>query len=118
MLFRSPSVNTPLSWEDQGFNSEAEYNEFKASGASTSNDSNYASSDSPIAGSFELGTIENWDEFFNFIKASCVLLLGASVVGLVIPMQIGISITLIYALRKQIFSSLNYKLNTNCYGKK
>ena len=111
--------DTDLSWEEQGFSSEKEYNDYKAGkfsgdgdGGSGDSRSGDGYNRSPVDGSFATCTIDNWSDFFNYLKGSCALLLGAQMADVLIPMQIGISITLIYALRNKIFSSLNYKFNS------
>lgn len=98
-------VTNPTTWQELGFSSEQEYKDYLANGG-------------PSAGSFATCTIDNWHDFFNYLKGSCAMLLGAQFAGVLIPMQIGISLMLIYALRFKIFSSLNINLKTNCYGKK
>ena len=106
-----PPVNPdPNDWAANGFNSKEEFDAYNASGASGSDGKSFE--DGTSAGNFATGTIDNWSDFFNFLKGSCALLLGAQISGILIPMQIGISITLIYALRNKIFSSLNYKFNS------
>lgn len=58
----------------------------------------------PSAGSLATGTIDNWYDALNWIKGSLVIMMGAAAhPKLIVPTQIGIVLSLIYALRKQLF---------------
>lgn len=65
----------------------------------------------PSAGSFATNSIDNFQDFMNFMKAACVIGFGASLNPvLAMPTQIILGASLIYALRFQI-QKLTFKFN-------
>lgn len=57
----------------------------------------------PTAGSFATSTIETWHDLINFLKAATIIVLGASFTpSLIIPTNIILTVSFIYALRFQL----------------
>lgn len=65
-------------------------------------------------GSLATGTIDNWYDALNWIKGSLVIMMGAAAhPKLIVPTQIGIVLSLAYALRKHIYITrkINFKFS-------
>lgn len=90
-----------MSWQEMGFNSAEEYEDFKkiSEGGTP-----------PSAGSMGTGTIENVSDLFNFLKgALAISFVAALYPALYVPVQIGIIAAFIWAIRKKVHLLINYK---------